>query len=732
MESGQSAAYSEAVASRFAENEKHVSLTGTYIMDEIHYGSVRKALAFWKTIRGLRRTEKEDDIWSILKQYSSYENVFVRTVAKLESLPIRVFQRVLWFYNIDYQSLESCLRRLTLEQMSGISETYDDLFGSNPKVPRCFTEGFYNTVQQCLPWAKVAVDTLLNEDVVYKDSRLETKGALAFNFFGWDIGFHRYPKEETDEMLSDTVAETFHSLHSVKVDEEKNFTTNKGEGGIYFFLYKTLRYNYLWRNHEKVVFDEKICPGIRYTVAAWIIFLFLSPLAFYISVFGAQHGTHWHSYLRYALGAITPGIFLAAGVKYVVFKVGEVVGKGVGWLEQHVKALHIDREYWEGLWELLLVFFVCAVLAIITCAVWTGLYLVFLGSIFSATLITTFLGLYVFHMFYYEKWIFPTSVPWIGKPVVLFVILKVLYGYHRDVLDFLVWTKQLLAAVLILLGENIPMAIIATSVISFGFVWKMASGTMNHFVESDDYSESEKTARVEKFYAVAVCCTWILVALYFVGIACFFWTMGEPLWQVGTSAAFLIILLSVFVIAIEFFMVNDLKPRGILNQRKIMIKCSRYSERKNGFYKLMSKNHWIRTLEDPLPIVEKLWKFTDRFLLPDDYRELLSIKGKGFFFLDEYRTGLSYYHGWNPAEVIRFMVEGKPFKEAMKILAEKKERKQNSRRKLVRIYDLTLGCIVRPIQKVGNWFGMMIYSAQKIWKEFNEMCPLETPTKEIK
>lgn len=721
MESGQSTACAEAFARNFAENEKYISLTGMYKRGSGRI-RIKDALTFWKTIRDLRRTENEDELWAVLKQYSMHENILWRTVAKLESLPTRVFRRALWFYNVDYQSLESCLRRLTLEQMSGISETYEDLFGSDPKVPRCFTEGVYNFMQQHNPWKRVAVEDLLNEEE-NDGSCYETKGAIAFNFFEWDMGFRRYPKVETDEMLSDTVAGAFLSLAD-KTTEEKVFEVNKGEGGTYWWLYKTCRSNYLWNRGEIVMFSKKICPAFWYTIACWVIFLFLSPLAFYISVFGAHHGTHWHSYLRDALGLVTPGIFLATVVKYLVLKVGEVVGGD------------IDRNYWAELLEFLVIFFVCIGIATLALVLWRGLYLFFLGSIFPATLITTFLAFYIFHMVHYEKWMWPTSVTWIGKPAVLFLVFKVLEDYHRDILGFLVAMKHLLWATLIVVGEHIPMAILAIFAISIFFLWKVASANIYHLVESKNYHEGEKAVRIEKFYTTALYATWILVIAYFAGSLVFLQTVSKISWRLEAFPVIFLVLSFGCIVFLEFFMMNALEPRGLMNQRKItMWKRNRgdgCSWRREVFSKIMAKNRWVRTLENPLPVMEKLWKFAERFLCDYDYRELLSIDEKGFSLLGEYRNGLDHYHGFNPLEVIRFMVQGKPFKEAVKILSEEREKEQNFRRKLARTYDLTLGRIVRPIQKVWNWLGMMICSAQKIWKEFNEMCPLETPTKEIK
>lgn len=731
MNSGQLTTEGKVFAFKLWAAKRLVLLTGEYKTKK-ERKRVTEALAFWKTIRGLEKTG--DKVWAVFKQYSLHENVLVRTAAKLEALPTRVFRRVLWFYNIDYQSLESCLRRLTPEQIASIDETYSDLFGvaGDPKVPRCFTEGLYNFVQQHNPWKRVAVEDLLNEEE-NDGSRYETKGAIAFNFFEWDMGFYKYPKEATDEMLADTVAETFLSLTN-KISTEKVFTTNKGEGGTYRWLYKTCRSNYLWNRGKAVEFSKKTCPAFWYTMAVWAIFLFLSPVAFYISIFGT-HGTHWHSYLRDALGLVTPGIFLAATVKYVVLKIGEVVGEGVEWLEQHIKAFHVDREYWENFGELVGTFAVCAIVALVTCAIWEALHMFFLGSIFSATLITTFLVFYVFHMVYYEKWMSPTSVPWVGKPIVLFVVLRAIHDYHEDILHFLIWVKQVFVDALTLVQENIPLILVAVSWLGFAAAWKFAFSGMNKLAEDGGYHKPETRVRMEKFYATTMCVTWVFTALCLGGSVYFLWLYWESLWQFGLPFLVFVLVFFAGFIALDFFLVNNSNPLVILNEKKLLgyeNDHESYSSRRADFYKLMARNGWIRTLEDPLPVVEKLWKFADRFLRTDDYRELFLIDEDGFALLSAYSEGLSRYHGFNSWDVVPFMVQGKPFKEAIKILSEEQERKQNFRRKLVRIYDLTLGRIVGPIQKFLEWIRMMLYSAQKIWSELNEMCPLETQTKEIK
>jgi hypothetical protein len=226
MQSEEPTACAQAFAFALTENEKNISLTGKY-SSEGKKELIKKPLALWETIIEIKKREDENEFWEILKEYSKSNNMRIATVARLESFPTRVLRRVLWFYNIDYQSKESFLRRITIEQIRAISETYNDLYGVDPKVPRCFIEGLYNFIRGCVPGQQVLLEDLMNEEREEDSLRYQAKGALAFNFFRWDMGFHKYPKAETDEILASTTAETFLSL----VSKEKIFETNKEEGG---------------------------------------------------------------------------------------------------------------------------------------------------------------------------------------------------------------------------------------------------------------------------------------------------------------------------------------------------------------------------------------------------------------------------------------------------------------------------------------------------------------------
>lgn len=133
-------------------------------------------------------------------------------------------------------------------------------------------------------------------------------------------------------------------------------------------------------------------------------------------------------------------------------------------------------------------------------------------------------------------------------------------------------------------------------------------------------------------------------------------------------------------------------------------------------------------------MIKVIWKFADDFVDKKEYFRFLSLDEKGFALLGKYRK--NFYRSWFSREdklkMICFMIEGKPFKEAEKLLAEEKERRARFWRKFSQFYDQSLGRAVKAFCVVGEWFGMMIESARKGWKEINEMCPLESPDERLK
>ncbi len=233
----------------------------------------------------------------------------IRLIARYAALPTAVARRWLWFANIDFQSIESFIRRLTPAQEESLHLHYHlacDMHESFDNLP-CFRDGPTNAVWRAckLPYSH--------------HERFEAKSALAYNFFGWDIGFQKYPESKNDTPARDEFARQFfssdhRSMAWVSTPNRGEFVVNQETGGVYWYLYRTLRSNALWNTHESVALGTWICPGFYLTVLAWACLLIISPALLFTGLLLWMTGMGMHP-LYFIGGAITP---LCFGLHYIM------------------------------------------------------------------------------------------------------------------------------------------------------------------------------------------------------------------------------------------------------------------------------------------------------------------------------------------------------------------------------------------------------------------------------
>lgn len=266
--------------------------------DEPKKKGIINALILWKFI-----TENlgEDVSWEVrrelLAEHVGSDNKYLATVARLESLPTSIFQRILWEYNLDFMSLESSLRRMTDEQHQSIKDNFDDLFMSK-RLPRVLGK------LKC--WANMTSVGELLEEPLDEPNRYERKAAMAYDFAYLNIGFNAYP----DGVKSDhsDFRKSGRKFVSSK-NHEDDFVVNKN--GRYAKLYRTARSNAAWKPGKKVVMNQRVCPGFWFTFIMHGLFWLASPIAAAILAVLFAKGYNlstlgWGIFL-YAFALIVPG-----------------------------------------------------------------------------------------------------------------------------------------------------------------------------------------------------------------------------------------------------------------------------------------------------------------------------------------------------------------------------------------------------------------------------------------
>ena len=270
---------------------------------------IARAICLWKFSRGIdSNTERREFLRYFAVDASSF-NV-VKTIAMIESLPDRIWRKLLWKENMDFMSRESFLRRLTNKQKLAIRSAYDSLFGKNPAIPSCLRDGFGYRLRHL--FKKESVEDLLDEEYVDYD-RMQSKGAWAFNLLELDFGFSLYPNGEDD----DTMITNKKWTRFLSVKEHINDFIVNQEFGMYWQLYRSARSNYVICPEKEVELKNHVCPGFWMTLFLHAMFWIVSPVIAGLCVFNMQIGFHLWEIPFLLVGAITPLWCVAAVLKIV-------------------------------------------------------------------------------------------------------------------------------------------------------------------------------------------------------------------------------------------------------------------------------------------------------------------------------------------------------------------------------------------------------------------------------
>lgn len=236
------------------------------------------ALIFWKFLRKNYSTinvkEKRNRLADFLyKDPLAQNNYLVRVVAMIESLPTTIWRKLLWRENIDFSSYESCLRRLSEDQIREIEGNYNDLFSyAKVSTPRVLKKSWRDRIKLFL--GITSVKKILEEG--YNDqARNQSKGAYAFSLLGLDFGFSLYPKGNNDD--TKITNKKYSRFLSIK-EHINDFIVNQ-EDGKYWWLYRTARSNYAINPGKKVKMKTHVCPGFWMTLILHSSFWIMSPIA---------------------------------------------------------------------------------------------------------------------------------------------------------------------------------------------------------------------------------------------------------------------------------------------------------------------------------------------------------------------------------------------------------------------------------------------------------------------
>ncbi len=657
---------------------RRITLAGTYV-SRTQAREMREALAFWEVVHSCRKAPGTLCVPVLLHTFSTHHNPYLALVARLESLPTRVLRRVLWFYNIDFQSRESCLRRITSTQRDGVYETYAALYGNTPHIPTCFCSGVWDGLRQHLPGVRVTFSELLN-GTFEGTERYRQKNAIAHDFGGLGWGFTLYKSTDIDDQVPESVTQQFLSPKN----HHNDFTVNQEEGGVYWQLYSFVRSNYLWNRHGTVTLHRAICPGAYLTFTTLIVMFVCSPL-----------------------------LLLCVGVLWCISQIWRGLSALMDFVDERVPGIQVDREYWERVGGFLTIACVGTFISVVIAALWWGCYLFTNESVLCASVYTVFMVLYVTYMEHKKRWMLPTSVPYIG-------VLGTLSFLARSAFDYRAVLGEWLAAVgtwayahhLYLLGTS-------GIVMYLGLVF-WATKRMDTWYDTT-HSVSQQQ-RLERFYTVTTWLVWVL-GLCLVGGAVWFLIHTDfsltPAIAVGVMCTVMFLLIE--------RVTTRYQPQRVYNRVCITLydphDCT--GEYEAFSEKVIRYNEWLQTIDSTnlTEVLPVLWTFVSTYCYePSQLRLFFFLDERGFAQLSEYREYFVAHGMAHRTYFLRALVEGKTVTEAKALLVDLLLKEERNDALYKRVSTCILACIdlvVHAWERIVAFF----LDLNEIRKGFDKWCP---------
>ncbi len=270
--------------------------------------AIKLALCFWAFIKSYESNETRR---VFLESFTDNSNKYIALIAKIELLPVKIWRKILWRYNIDFLSLESFLRRISGNQIAAIEVNLSDIEnGVTPRVLKLTVRDrtllfLQKPLNLLIRFLEKTFNTKADEKK-HDSKRYLSKGAWAYNLGLLDFGFAMYPGGvDSDRRIENRSASRFLSTKN----HVNDFIVNQDDG-IYWFFYRFVRSYFGFKGYNTVSLSSWICPGFWKTLilSAWF---FIGP---FISISLLSTILSWKT-------AILPIVLALPVIGWIVFGV---------------------------------------------------------------------------------------------------------------------------------------------------------------------------------------------------------------------------------------------------------------------------------------------------------------------------------------------------------------------------------------------------------------------------
>ncbi len=568
---------------------------------------IAAALTFWEFYKSL--VYKVDGIANLPNDMDDLRHDLLERVASEDSLrgfiacwlrlPVTIVETLKWSVNLDIQSRESFLRRLLRSQIESVRGAYVEFF-EYECVPSCMSDGSFRT------WThrNVSYESLAAEPLV-SDKRTESKSAWNKEYAYMNFGHALYPEGAADDTSESGV---FRKFLSVK-NHVNDFAVNQHDG-LYWFLYRTLRSNYVWNRNAEVKLSPRICPGFWVTIMSWFFITLFSPILALTVLFPLLTGSTDFTFgtlLGSVVGAVSPILLLLYSIFYFFRD-----SKTIIWMTNALDR-HFDRYFQVWVVSLKALVFVCI-------SMFALLSTVELGINPDSPTLYLFIPL-LWLVAYWRKTVKVRDVLFdlgereslgivclAGASVVL-LVAPFTMAIFRFIGEFAIVFMQLLA--------SSPLQILLV-IVAVGIAIVMYLRTQ-HLLGYQTARSAVSTDRIARDYKILIALFCVSVCFY-AGVFLWFLSvlvMKSSATQISYSVGMLVLVFAVtwFVLR-DAFAIRKIDPSMVFKRNAYINTLRKHGLDRSWFMMALMDNNWIINHENPVETARKVKVFVTSFAEP--------------------------------------------------------------------------------------------------------------------
>lgn len=546
-----------------------------------------------------------------LSHYYNDSNKYISIIAYVYALPLRALKSLNWMGNVDFQDIESFLRRINSLQILGLKDAHNDLFSDSPSLPDYCSKG-WKTI-----WHKPTIEEVLDEEKCDESKRFIQSWAIVSDDFNFNMGFTKY-KGTVDDTI--TINTKYISKKDHENGKDKGFSefyTNPD--GKYGIAARKVFGNFLWGDFENEIISGWVCPRTRLTLLLYFMLLFVSPVCDILLLSGFIENDKVFTWL-FLLGLPFPVIINLYILKYCALKIfelidrffdsfGRMIDKTIEWIVESYK-----KKVSDSLSIILKITCFSMISFLLLIYVFHFAYSLSISFVYSSIIV-----LYGYYCFVVKKRFVPIkNVPYNKYAIFFIIVSNMIFAdeFFLRVFEFLY--EIVYSNIIFITGLFV---LLVTGLFSYKLLSNYLLNVHNYIRENDSLYNIE-----EKYFFITKVILFCMILFLSGESAIYFSVSDNAIDSVSfiTIGVFLLLNLGLYKLLMFF----AAKPIDVKNKRIIYTNSRVYGDNFSikGLYIDAARNEWFKSQVDSKKTFEMIYSLVESISSFDEYKSTIFIK----------------------------------------------------------------------------------------------------------